>query len=155
MRKKVCTYWLREYHAANSRQQLSPEEACKWPQGCKLYELGECPFHTDNFILINLTPHPVTIVAEDGTVVMELPACPNPPRASATRESYGQVKGIPVYHVSIGEVQDLPEHRPGIGYIVSRTVAEAVRRDDLFIPDQTVRDEQGRIVGCRALAQIL
>ncbi len=44
--KKVCTYWLREYHAANSRQQLDNEEACEWPQGCKDYEAGKCPFHT-------------------------------------------------------------------------------------------------------------
>ncbi len=44
--KKRCTYWLREYHAANSRQQLDNEEACEWPQGCKDYEAGKCPFHT-------------------------------------------------------------------------------------------------------------
>lgn len=27
-------------------------------------------------------------------------------------------------------------------------------RDNLYIVDDTVRDEQGRIIGCRALAQI-
>jgi hypothetical protein len=104
--------------------------------------------------LINLTPHPVTFVTEDGAVILELPGCPNPPRARENREAHGEVNGIPVNKVTMGEVQGLPAPQPGVGYIVSRVVAEAARRSDLFIPDMTVRDDQGRIIGCRALAQV-
>lgn len=43
---KKCTYWLREYHAKDSKQQLLDTEACEWPQGCKDYEAGKCPFYT-------------------------------------------------------------------------------------------------------------
>ncbi len=154
MRKKVCTYWLREYHAANSRQQLDNEQACSWPQGCKRYEAGTCPFHTDNFTLVNLTPHSITFFAENGDAIMELPGCPNPPRVSTIRENYGQVKGIPVNKVTLGQIQGLPDPQPNTGYIVSRIIAEAVCRSDLYIPDMTVRDDQGRIIGCQALAQI-
>ncbi len=40
-------------------------------------------------------------------------------------------------------------------FIVSRVVAEAMRdRGDLLIPDDAIRDEKGRIVGCRALARV-
>lgn len=39
--------------------------------------------------------------------------------------------------------------------IVSRLVAEACpERDDLVVPDDTVRDDAGRIIGCRALARV-
>lgn len=152
--KKECRYWLREYHAKDSRQQLNTEEACEWPQGCKMYETGTCPFHTDNFKLVNLTPHSITFFTEDGEVILELPACPNPPRVSTVRETCGQVKGIPVNRVTLGQIQGLPDPQPGVGYIVSRVIAETVLRPDLYIPDMTVRDDQGRIIGCQALAQI-
>jgi len=104
--------------------------------------------------LVNLTPHPVTFVADDGEKLLELPGNPNPPRAQESREAQGTVNGIPVSKVHMGEVQGLPAPQAGVGYIVSRIVAEAVHRNDLFVPDQTVRDEQGRIIGCRALAQV-
>lgn len=104
--------------------------------------------------LINLTPHPVVFVDEDGAVILELPGNPNPPRAKETREAHGEVNGIPVNRVVMGEAQGLPDPQPDTGYIVSRIVAEAARRSDLYIPDQTVRDEQGRIIGCKALAQV-
>lgn len=42
--KKVCNYWLREYHLGP--KQLLNDEACEWPQGCKDYETGKCPFCT-------------------------------------------------------------------------------------------------------------
>jgi len=44
MSRKVCNYWLREYHLG-PKQYLN-DEACEWPQGCKLYEAGKCPFCT-------------------------------------------------------------------------------------------------------------
>ncbi len=44
MSRKVCNYWLREYHLGP--KQLLNDEACEWPQGCKDYETGKCPFCT-------------------------------------------------------------------------------------------------------------
>lgn len=67
---------------------------------------------------------------------------------------YGPVQ---VYQATPGPVEGLPEPDPAcrVRYIVSRVVAEAARgRADLLIPDDTVRDEQGRIIGCRALARL-
>ena len=53
------------------------------------------------------------------------------------------------------DVYDLPSPQPDTIYIVSRLVAEATRREDLYIVDDAVRDENGRIIGCRALASVL
>lgn len=120
--------------------------------------------------LINLTPHPFTLIwtNADGEedVMLELPGCDNPPRAKETRERKGALEvevahsrayhtNIPINRVFLGEVENLPEPKEDTAYVVSRVVAEACPdRNDLFVPDETVRDEKGRIIGCRALAKI-
>jgi hypothetical protein len=55
----------------------------------------------------------------------------------------------------LGQVVDLPEPQDDTLYIVSRAVAEAARdRDDLVVPDNVIRDDQGRVIACRALARV-
>jgi len=45
--------------------------------------------------------------------------------------------------------------RPDTIYVVSALVAQAVpERQDVFIVDDAVRDDQGRIIGARALAHV-
>ena len=84
-------------------------------------------------------------------------------RTTATRqdevEKYGYDNGwnlyIDIMEKSFNEVEGLPEPQEDTYYIVSALVAGAAKnRDDLLIPNDTVRDEQGRIVGCRSLARI-
>lgn len=130
--------------------------------------------------LINLTPHPVVLLDADESVALELPKFRDPPRAKEERQKEGDIRtkrdhplqmyadpslnpygiersiiDIPVNRVSLGSVEGLPEPLNGVAYIVSRIVAEAApERDDLYIPDETVRDEEGRIIGCKALAQV-
>lgn len=56
---------------------------------------------------------------------------------------------------SYGEVEGLPAPSNGTIYIVSSLVAaRCVGRTDVFIPNESVRDEQGRIVGCRSLGRV-
>lgn len=67
------------------------------------------------------------------------------------------VAQVVVNRVVYGELSGLPEPTAGTYYIVSRVAAEAGKaagRDDLLVVDQTVRDDQGRIIGCRALARV-
>ena len=126
--------------------------------------------------LMNLTPHAVTILDEEDNVILELPGCDNPPRAKEKRERKGSVChakfaaihteeiwndanyvtiDIPLNKVELSEIENLPDVSLEYYYIVSRIVAEACpERTDLFIPDEIVRDENGRIIGCRALAQV-
>mgnify|MGYP003649494106 CR=1 FL=1 len=53
------------------------------------------------------------------------------------------------------EPTDLPEPQDGVLYIVSRIVAEACAdvRTDLLMVDETMRDSDGRIIGCKAFAR--
>jgi hypothetical protein len=107
--------------------------------------------------LINLTPHEITIVREDNKIV--LPPSGTIARVATTRRVVTTIEvdgmTIPVHRVEFGQVENLPEPQPGTWYIVSAIVAQAAPgRDDLVIPDDAVRDEQGRIVGARALARV-
>lgn len=62
---------------------------------------------------------------------------------------------IPVTKTKFGEVEGLPEPEEGVIYITSQLVAQAVpEREDVFFPDDLVRDENGNIIGCRALGKI-
>ncbi len=111
-------------------------------------------------VLRNLTPHPVVVIGMEGKVIMDIPSEGGVlPRASEKRGVLSplSVEGnvITINEVSMGDVENLPPQEDGVKLIVSRIVASACpEREDLFVPDETVRDEQGRIVGCRALARI-
>lgn len=108
--------------------------------------------------LTNLTPHTVQILwAGDG---FEIEPSSPPARCAVETEIVDTISVwdgflVPVTRPRFGAVTGLPDPEDGVGYIVSRVVAEArPDRRDLYIPDQLVRDNQGRIVGCRALAQV-
>ena len=109
--------------------------------------------------LVNLTPHAIHIVDDSGSPLLTLPPSGSVARCATAREfnrllSIGGVV-ISQTHTGFGEIEGLPCSVTGIFYIVSALVAQAARdRDDLLIPDDTVRDNEGRIMGCRALARI-
>lgn len=64
------------------------------------------------------------------------------------------IEGIPVTMTEFGEVEGLPDPKPGVVYIVSSLVAQRVPdRWDVFIPNESVRDSQGRI-GYKSLGRI-
>lgn len=111
--------------------------------------------------IINLTPHPITLVTEGGTFTV--PPSGTIVRAQEVRTVVGTVvvEGvpIPVYRIEYGAPEGLPAPEPGTIFVVSALAAQAIarhapERDDVFIVADPVRDEQGRIVGARALAQI-
>ena len=103
-------------------------------------------------MLVNLTPHPVIIV--DGPT---LPKCDNPPRLAETSQAAGEHDGVPVVRKSfdIGGCE-LPPPVDGTRYVVPLLIAQAFRgvRNDLLVPNDPVRDDSGRIVGCRSLAVV-
>lgn len=110
--------------------------------------------------LINLTPHPFVLMNSEEEPVLELPPCDNPPRADVEKELVSILEiqedvGVRVTKVRMGEVKGLPEPYSDKRYVVSRVIAEACpNRTDLYIPDETVRDNEGNIIGCRALAVV-
>lgn len=105
--------------------------------------------------MINLTPHAVTFYTSDGDTVLQTVPSSGIARAEQERRPIGSANDIPVFKTSYGAVEGLPDPENGTIYIVSVITAQAApNRDDLYITDSLVRDDEGRILGCRALAQI-
>jgi len=110
--------------------------------------------------IVNLTPHPLNLMPEgpDGPVVT-IPPSGQVARCATSRVQVDTVTvdgvTIPVNRTQFGEVTDLPDPQPDTIFVVSALVAQAVPdRADVFIVDDAVRDEQGRIIGAKALAHV-
>lgn len=105
---------------------------------------------------VNLTPHSITFYREGGipkTVTVE--PCGTIARVSVESKHVSTVDGIPIMKNVYGEVTGLPEMKSGYYYIVSSIVAQRVpERSDVFITNDAVRDENGRIIGCKSLAHV-
>ena len=110
--------------------------------------------------LVNLTPHTITIVnPKTGEVFVEIPPSGDVCRVACTTVYTGySIGGIPITRNTYGEVVNLPDEKVGTYYIVSSLVRSALiesgkNRTDIFIPNESIRDNQGRIIGCASLAQ--
>lgn len=103
--------------------------------------------------IINLTPHSINIIAEDGNVLKTYAPSGVIARCISVRTPSGELDGVRINRTSFGEVEGLPEYKEETYYIVSALTANgAPERRDLLLTDEAVRDEAGRIVGCKALA---
>lgn len=102
--------------------------------------------------LVNLTPHPVTVVGTDEIVMLTIPPSGQVLRLPEITSPAGNVEGVPLVRKSLDPAAELPPREEGVYYIVSLPVAQAVRREDFLVPDDVVRDEEGRVVGCRRFA---
>jgi len=104
----------------------------------------------------NLTPHPVTFMLPDGTIITLPPEGIVPRRETYTEDAGESINGIPIVRNTLGPVVGLPAQEEGVILIVPFTICQACPdRKDLYAPDTTpasvVRDENGRIVGVRRL----
>ena len=104
-------------------------------------------------MFINLTPHAVNVLLNGRTITIEpsgtVAGC------SVSREQADAIESIPVNRTVFGTVEGLPKPQDGVYYMVSSLVAQALpSRTDLFVPDDVIRDEAGRVIGCRALARV-
>ena len=105
--------------------------------------------------IINLTPHAINFVREDGSPILTVEPSGSLARVSVHTETTGEIAGIPATKSVYGKVEGLPEPEEGTIYIVSSLVAGRVpERKDVFIPNESVRDEKGRIIGCKSLGHI-
>ena len=111
-------------------------------------------------ILVNLTPHEVKVfVGEE--VVATYPMAAHPARAKASAKAVGQVivegHTLPIFFVTFGDLQDAPPVIEGTIYIVSQIAGQAMLaagRSDFVLTHDPVRDDQGKIIGCRAFARL-
>ena len=107
--------------------------------------------------IVNLTPHAINLIIGDQQLTVE-------PSGQVARVSVhiekigeidGEIEGIPITTSVFGEVEGLPEAKANVVYLVSSLVAQRVKeRNDVFIPNESVRDSEGRIIGCKSLGRI-
>jgi len=104
--------------------------------------------------LINLTPHHLVVIDADHFVLAPSGQVARVDQ-HAVDDTLLHVPGavLPLATVRYGTVSALPSPQPGVLFVVSRAVAAEAARPDLVFPDLEIRDEQGRIVGCRRLAR--
>ena len=104
-------------------------------------------------MLVNRTPHPVTIVDDDNNIIRVIEVSGLPPiRLKSSIVSTGDVDGVKLSKTVFGQAENLPEKEDGVYHIVSQLVKNACpNRDDLLVPAEVVRDENGNIIGCRSL----
>lgn len=107
--------------------------------------------------IVNLTPHRINIVNEEGNVIKVFES-EGVARAAQKDVEIGTLEGIPIVKTTFGEPVDLPEYSQGTYYIVSALTAKAASLSgrntrDLLLTGKTVRDSDGQIIGCQALAK--
>ena len=110
-------------------------------------------------MISNLTPHQVAVVDADGTEIAVYPPSGLVARAAQTDQLVGAVEGIEVVRTTFGAPTDLPEPEEGTWFIVSLATANAAKAtgritNDLLLTSGPVRDDSGRIIGCRRFATL-
>lgn len=120
--------------------------------------------------IINRTPHDIHVLAPDapasGRPLITLPAAPRGEVARVevtTSHIDGRVStidgvAVPIGRAQWGQVVGLPPPEAGVHHVVSVIVVEAAidagrEAHDLLVPGDQVRDDRGRIVGCRGLVE--
>lgn len=112
--------------------------------------------------LVNLTPHPLRFFA-NGSEVATIPPSGQTARiaTSAAPDGDGTVAvdgvTIPVAGVGYGELAGLPEPQDDVYYVVPLLTALAAPadRDDLLVPHEQVRNEEGTVIGCASLGRVV
>lgn len=103
--------------------------------------------------IVNLTPHKINLY-RGGELIWTIPSS-GVARVNVTSQIIGEVAGFPVRRNVYGEIVDLPDPVAETVYIVSALVAQAAKdRKDLLIVDDTVRNEDGQIIGCQGFARV-
>jgi hypothetical protein len=111
-------------------------------------------------MLVNLTTHVITILGDDNTSVLVLPAARSSVRLGetiSTRNAIALESGerVAVCEVRHSGTEGLPDAEDGVGLVVSRLTALAnPSRRDLYFPADEVRGLDGQILGCRRLGRV-
>jgi hypothetical protein len=119
--------------------------------------------------LVNLTPHPVRLYTADTPdqvddpdhgVLLTLPPSGKFARLGESvlgEDTVVTEEGVrvPVSLVSYAEIQGLPKPQEGVVFVVPlMTALAASGRQDLLVPYEQVRNQEGTVVGCRRLGRV-
>ena len=139
--------------------EISPPRGSGWrrckipPLNAHISKKGETEMK-----IVNLTPHALNFLDAENRVVLTVPSS-GVARAAQRRESIGTIDAdgvtLSVTRSKFGAVEGLPAEQDGVIYVVLALTAQAVsKREGVFIVDDSVRDENGRIIGVRGLAHV-
>lgn len=100
---------------------------------------------------INLTPHQISIVRDDESVLI-VPPSGTVCRVTTTRTPVDTIDGVVIYRTAFGKIDYIPPKIDGTMYIVSALVKAALpSRYDIVSPGDLVRDDGGNVIGCKGL----
>jgi len=96
----------------------------------------------------NLTPHEVSIIAENGEK-MVLPKAPTgtEARIDVLTEELEPIGGFKLICEHGTRIRNLPDPEDDVVFIVSARVMLAARRKDVVSPGELLRDSEGIVVG--------
>lgn len=108
--------------------------------------------------ILNYTPHAINICANGENKTYNSVGVA---RADVISEVISYIDGIPVIKKTFGKVYGLPESLPNDTIlIVSSLTAQAAKTENhaltnqLYVVNDTLRDEKGRIIAATSLAKI-
>jgi hypothetical protein len=107
--------------------------------------------------IVNCTPHPVNIINQNTGQIVTIPKGEIIPRVASSTQIIETIQtnfgAIRITKNTFGKVENLPEPQHNTIFIVSAMVMNACpNRNDLLCPNESIRDEEGRITGCQSLA---
>ena len=107
---------------------------------------------------INMTPHPINIFVRNENGDEEEIRIDASGETIRLEETWSEIKivgGVPITQCFYSTPTQLPSPVAGLYYIVSAMVANAFPlRSDFLIPAQTIRNNEGRIIGCTSLSLV-
>jgi len=99
-------------------------------------------------IIKNATPHKINVFLSNGSVKTIEP-CGKVPRIEFEECFVRTINDIDIVTtISLGLI-DTPNKEPNTLFIVSRVVASFSNRTDFIVPNNLVRDNNNKIIGCR------
>ena len=117
-----------------------------------MMNLANVTVNFDKVVVHSLTPHCLNLYTGGGT--MPFPS-DGVARSTISTTPIGTINGTTVYCNTYGDVTGLPAEKEGHMYIVSLATANAAAdRPDVLITNEAVRDDAGRVIGCRSWAQV-
>lgn len=112
--------------------------------------------------IVNLTPHVINLIYPvDGEEDFRMDIEPSGETARVVCEATEIAREtddlIPIFEQKYGEIEGLPAPQDDTYYIVSSLIISAAQAEgrttsDLLTPAAQVRDDEGRVIGCRGLA---
>lgn len=136
---------LRAQYALNHIKYEGDESSPEQQQVVKeMLEFEKYP-KEETITYINLTPHEIKLNTGE-----TFPPSGKIARVSVKFDLADMVEGIPTYRKAKGDVENIPEPKNNIRYIVSGMVFEAANRRDVIAPltghPDVVRNEKGHII---------